>query len=148
MTKSAESNRPALVKPRSTWVITSKTSPMNPIEPLDQVYTHPWSTFGQRHGQTPLKHWCRRNVFRNFCLVLQISPKHLKSTNMKVVQFIEGHNFHVDWHFKFWAKKGGKLGQLAVPPVHRNLATFKVWQQFVQNLWRKTLYGLCESCRG
>jgi hypothetical protein len=56
MTESAESNRPTLVKPRSTWVITSKTSPVNPIEPLDQVYTHPWSTLGQRHDQTPLKH--------------------------------------------------------------------------------------------
>jgi hypothetical protein len=29
------------VKPRSTWVITPKTSPMNPNEPLDQAYTHP-----------------------------------------------------------------------------------------------------------
>jgi hypothetical protein len=55
MTESAESNRLALVKPMSTWVITSKTSPTNPIEPFDQVYTHPWSTLGQRHGQTPLK---------------------------------------------------------------------------------------------
>jgi hypothetical protein len=44
MTKSAESNRPILVKPRSTWVITSKTSPTSPIEPLDQAYTHPWLT--------------------------------------------------------------------------------------------------------
>jgi hypothetical protein len=34
MTESAESNRPTLVKPRSTWDITSKTSPTNPIEPL------------------------------------------------------------------------------------------------------------------
>jgi hypothetical protein len=41
MIESAESNRLTEVKPRSTWVITSKTSPMNPIEPLDQVYTHP-----------------------------------------------------------------------------------------------------------
>jgi hypothetical protein len=41
MTGSAESNLPTLVKPRSTWVITPKTSPMNPIRPLDQVYTHP-----------------------------------------------------------------------------------------------------------
>jgi hypothetical protein len=40
MIESAESNRPTAVKPRSTWVITSKTSPINPIEPLDQVYTH------------------------------------------------------------------------------------------------------------
>jgi hypothetical protein len=24
-----------------------------------------------------------------------------KSTFMKVVQLVEGYNFHVDWHFKF-----------------------------------------------
>jgi hypothetical protein len=41
MTESAELNRPTLVKPRSTWVITSKTSPMNPIEPLTKpTHTH------------------------------------------------------------------------------------------------------------
>jgi hypothetical protein len=34
------------------------------------------------------------------------------STNIKVVQFFEEHNFHVGWHFKFWAEKGEKLGQL------------------------------------
>jgi hypothetical protein len=39
MTGSTEPNRPTLVEPRSTLVITLKTSPMNPIEPLDQVYT-------------------------------------------------------------------------------------------------------------
>jgi hypothetical protein len=55
MAESAESNRPTVVKPRSTWVITSKTSPINHIELLDQVYTHLWSTLGQRHGQTLLK---------------------------------------------------------------------------------------------
>jgi hypothetical protein len=33
---------------------------------------------------------------------------------------------------------GEKLGQLSVSPVHRNVATFKVWQQFMQNPWRKT----------
>jgi hypothetical protein len=27
---------------------------MNPNEPLDQVYTHPWWTLGQRYGQTGL----------------------------------------------------------------------------------------------
>jgi hypothetical protein len=148
MTESAESNRPTLVKPWSTWVITLKTSPMNPIEPLDQVYTHPWSTPGQRHSQTPLKHlrqWMSSETFAAF------SKFHLntsKSTNMKVVQLIEGHNFHVDWHFKFWVEIGEKLGWLTVPPVYRNMATFKVWQRFVQKPWRTTLHGLCEICRG
>jgi hypothetical protein len=37
---------------------------------------------------------------------------------MKVVQFVEGHNFHVDWHLKFGGEKGENLGQLTVPPVH------------------------------
>jgi hypothetical protein len=71
-----------------------------------------------------------------------------KSTFTKIVQFVEGHNFPVDWHFKFRVEIGEKRGQLAVPPVYRNMATFKVWQRFVQNPWRITLYSLCESGRG
>jgi hypothetical protein len=40
-----------------------------------------------------------------------------KSTFMKVVHLVEGHNFHVDWHFKFWVEIGEKLDRLTVPPV-------------------------------
>jgi hypothetical protein len=39
-----------------------------------------------------------------------------KSTNMKVVQFVEEQNFHVDWHFQFWVEKDEKCGQLSAPP--------------------------------
>jgi hypothetical protein len=60
-----------------------------------------------------------------------------KSTNMKVVQFVEGHNFHVDWHFKFWVEKDEKYGQLSASPIHRNRATFKIWLHFMQNPLRK-----------
>jgi hypothetical protein len=28
---------------------------------------------------------------------------------MKVVDLDEGHNFHVEWHFKFWVGIGKKL---------------------------------------
>jgi hypothetical protein len=62
-----------------------------------------------------------------------------KSTNIKVVPFIEGHNFHESWHFKFWVEKDEKCGQLSASPVHRDMATFKVWLQFGQNPLRKTL---------
>jgi hypothetical protein len=62
-----------------------------------------------------------------------------KSTNMKVVQFVEGQNFHVDWHLKFWVEKGEKRGQLSESPVHRKRATFEVWPQCVHNPLRKTL---------
>jgi helix-turn-helix protein len=55
MAEKVESNRLTLVKPRSTWVITSKTEPTTRIDPLEQVNTHLWSTIGQRHGQIPLK---------------------------------------------------------------------------------------------
>jgi hypothetical protein len=41
-----------VVKPRSTWVLTSKTSPTNPNDPIDQVNAHVWSNLGQMHGQT------------------------------------------------------------------------------------------------
>jgi hypothetical protein len=44
MAGSAKSNRLTLVKPRSPWVITSKTELTTPIDPLDQVNTHLWST--------------------------------------------------------------------------------------------------------
>jgi hypothetical protein len=148
MTGSAESNRPTLVKPRSTLVITSKTSPMNPIRPLDQVYTHPWSTLSQRHGQTRLNPRRRRMSSGTFAAFSKFHLNTSKSTFTKVVQFVEGHNFHVDWHLKFWVEIGEKLGRLTVPPVHRNRTAFKVWRRFVQNPWRKTLDGLCKSCRG
>jgi hypothetical protein len=66
---------------------------------------------------------------------------------MKVVQLVEGHNFHVDWHFKFWVEKDENLAQRSVPPVHCNRVAFKVGKSFVQNLLSKTPYSLCGSCR-
>jgi hypothetical protein len=40
MTESAESNWQTLIKPRSTWVITSKPEQTNPNDPLTKS-THP-----------------------------------------------------------------------------------------------------------
>jgi hypothetical protein len=126
------------VRPRSTWVITLKTPPNKPYKPLDQVNTPLWSTFGQRHGQTPLKHWRRQMSSGTFAAFSKFHLNISKSTNMKVVQFVEEHNFPVDWHFKFWLEIGEKLGQLPASPVHRDRATFKVWLHFMQNPLRKT----------
>jgi hypothetical protein len=126
MAESTKSNRPTLVKPRSTWVITSKTEPTTPIDPLDQVNTHSWSTRGQRHGQTPLKPWRRWISSGTFAAFSKFHLNTSKSNFMKVVQFGEGHNFHVDCHFQFWEEKGEKLGQLPATPVYQNRVTFKV----------------------
>jgi hypothetical protein len=67
---------------------------------------------------------------------------------MKVVHLDEGHNFHVDWHFKFWVEIGEKLDRLTVPPVHRDRPAFKVGTTFLQNPSSKTLDDLYKSCRG
>jgi hypothetical protein len=56
-----------------------------------------------------------------------------KSTFMKVVLLIEGHNFRVGWHFKFWVEICEKLDRLTAPPAYRNLAAFKVGTTFLQN---------------
>jgi hypothetical protein len=71
-----------------------------------------------------------------------------KSTFMKVFHLVEGHNFHVGWHFKFWLEFGEKLDQPPVPPVFQNRAAFQVGTTFLQNPLRKALDGLYKSCRG
>jgi hypothetical protein len=55
---------------------------------------------------------------RTFAAFSKVHLNTSKSTNMKVVQFLEEHNFHVDWHFKFRGEKGEKLGQLPAAPIH------------------------------
>jgi hypothetical protein len=65
---------------------------------------------------------------------------------MKVVQLVEGHNFHVDWHFKFWVEKNEKLTQRAVPPVQDIECHSIIGKPFLQNLLIKNPYSLCESC--
>jgi hypothetical protein len=64
--------------------------------------------------------------FETFAAFSKFHLNTSKSTNMKVVQFAEEHNFHADWHFQFWVEKGEKRGQLSASPVHRDMATFKV----------------------
>jgi hypothetical protein len=67
---------------------------------------------------------------------------------MKVVHLVEGHNFHVDWHFKFCVEKLEKLVPKATSTVQANRLTFKVGNGLFQNLWRKTPYSLLELLEG
>jgi hypothetical protein len=121
---------------------------MNPNEPLDQVCTHPWWTLGQRPGQNRLNRWRQRMSSGTFAAFSKIHLNTSKYTFMKVVHLVEGHNFHVEWHFKFWVEIGEKLDRLTVPPVFQNRPAFKVGTTFLQNPSRKTLDGLYKSCRG
>jgi hypothetical protein len=67
---------------------------------------------------------------------------------MKVVHLVEGHNFHVDWHFKFGEEKIEKLAPKSASTVQEHRLKFKVGNYFLQIMLRKTLYSLFENDRG
>jgi hypothetical protein len=133
-----------LVKRRSTWAITSKTSPTTPNDT-------PWSTQGQGWVKIlvkPLKHPLTHQCQRNFCRILQFHLNTSKSPNVKVVYFVEGHNFHVEWHCWFEAQKGEKCKSMPEVTIHRRPEIGHLGIQFVHKWLRKTPYALCKSCRG
>jgi hypothetical protein len=53
---------------------------------------------------------------------------------MKVVHLDEGHNFHVDWHFKFGGEKLEKLAPRSASTIQEHRLTFKVGISFLQIL--------------
>jgi hypothetical protein len=71
MTESAESNRLTLVKPRSTWAITSKIEPTTPIDPLTKS-TH---LGGQPLVKDTVKPYWNPNVDERPPELLPRSPK-------------------------------------------------------------------------
>jgi hypothetical protein len=52
----------------------------------------------------PLNHGRQRMSSGTFAAFPKIDLNTSKSTFMKVVDLVEGHNFNVDWHFKFWVE--------------------------------------------
>jgi hypothetical protein len=67
---------------------------------------------------------------------------------MKVVYLVEGHNFHVDWHFKFGVEKLEKLVAKAGFTVQKDRLTFKVGKSLSRNLWRKTPIAFLKIVEG
>jgi hypothetical protein len=94
-----------LVKRRSTWAITSKTSPTNPNDPFGQ----PWSTFGQNPTQNPLNTPWPSCFAWNFCRVLQISPKHFKKSQCKSCVFCPGTQLSCWVAFEIWSGNAWKM---------------------------------------
>jgi hypothetical protein len=71
-----------------------------------------------------------------------------KSPNVKVVCFVEGHNFHVEWHFKFWVEMCEKLKSMLLVTIHQSRVFSNVPLHYMQNPLSKTLVDLRKSCRG
>jgi hypothetical protein len=94
-----------LVKRRSTWAITSKTSPMTPNDTLWSTIVTPWS----KPYPKPLNPFWPSSVSRNFCSVLQISPKHFKISQCESCVFCRGTQISCWVALLVWSGNGWKL---------------------------------------
>jgi hypothetical protein len=56
-----------------------------------------------------------------------------KSPNVKVVYFVEGHNFHVEWHLKFGVEMCEKCKSTLLGTIHRRPENSQLGMRFVQN---------------
>jgi hypothetical protein len=70
------------------------------------------------------------------------------SSNVKVVYFVEEHNFHVEWHLRFGVEMREKARSKPKVTVHRRTEICHLGMQFVHNQLRKRPYALCKSRRG
>jgi hypothetical protein len=71
-----------------------------------------------------------------------------KYPNVKVVYLVEGHNFHVEWHWRFGVQMGEKCRSTPQVTIHRRPENSQLGMRFVHNWLRKRPYTLCRSCRG
>jgi hypothetical protein len=88
------------------------------------------------------------NPWSNFAAFFKFHLNTSKSPNVKVVYFVEGHNFHVEWHCWFEVQIGKKCRSTPPGTVHWSRVFCKVPLHFMQNPLIKTLYALSRSCRG
>jgi hypothetical protein len=105
-----------------------------PWPSLHTAVVNPWS----KTRSNPTETLMSMNVLRNFCRVLQNSPKHLKIYLYESCPSCWWTQLSCRLAFPILSGKGWKLGQLAVPPVHRDMAAFNVGKPILQNPWRKT----------
>jgi hypothetical protein len=61
----------------------------------------PWSTLGQTLPKTPGIPLCPPMSAGIFAAFSKFDINTSNSPNTKVVYFVEGHNFLVDWHLRF-----------------------------------------------
>jgi hypothetical protein len=121
-----------LVKPWSTWVITSKTSPTITSDPLNQVHTPLWSNPSQPLVKTSVKPLCLRTSSRTFAAFSKFHLNTAKSPNIKVVQFFKGHNFSFGTHLKFGVENGENDWSTPAINVHQRQGSCKLGVQFMQ----------------
>jgi hypothetical protein len=71
-----------------------------------------------------------------------------KPPNVKVVYFVEGHNFHVEWHSWFEVQNGEKCRSTPRVTIHWRPENSKLGIAFVHKWLRKRPDAISRSCRG
>jgi hypothetical protein len=106
--------------------------------------THWWSKFCQNPDQTPLP----LSALRNFCSVLQISPKHFTIPQYKSYPVFRGTQLCFWVALPIWSGKWWKTWSTADFTIHRRHENLELCSTFLLRLLIKTPVGLGESCRG
>jgi hypothetical protein len=140
MTEQTGSNPLTLVKPWSTWVITSKTESTAPNDPLDQD--------AHTGGQSLVKPRCPWTSSGTFAAFSKFHLNTSKSPNIKVVQFFEGHNFAFGWHCKFGVGNSEKLGQLQETLLISAMKIPNLAPRSCSNRWSKRLSAFVKVVEG
>jgi hypothetical protein len=88
-----------------------------------------WSTLGQSMVKIPSQPFDLHIPPKTFAAFSKFHLSTSNSPNVKIVQFVKGHNFHVEWHFRFEVKMCKTLVNVA---QHYSLTLRKLpsWHAF------------------
>jgi hypothetical protein len=123
------STRLTVVKSRSIWVLTSKNSPANSNDTFDLVDTcgtNPWS----KPWSNPTQTLVTLDVFRNFCHVLQIPPKHFKIYLYESCPACWGTQLSCKLAFQILSGKAWKICSKVSISCSWQLSDIQSWQPF------------------
>jgi hypothetical protein len=84
--------------------------------------------------KTPLNTLCPHMSPGTFAAFSKFHLNTSKSPNVKVVYFVEGHNFRVEWHCWFEVQNGEKCRSMSLGTIHRRPENNKLCLQFVQKM--------------
>jgi hypothetical protein len=104
-------------------------------------------TLGQTLAQNPSQPLDLPCPSRTFVAFSKIHLNNSISPNVKVVQFVKAHNFHVARHFKLEVQIGEKLKSTPAVTIPQSRENPQVPLQFMPNRLIKTPINLY-SCRG
>jgi hypothetical protein len=102
-------------------------------------FGQPWSTLGQNPTQNPLNPFDTPVSAGTFAVFSKFHLNTSKSPNVKVVCFVEGHNFCVERHLKFGVEMCEKRKSTPPNTIHESRVFCNVPLHFMQNPLIKTL---------